>query len=246
LVGCQSAPEVKEEPKEGGEMSNTFDSFTSKWEKKASEMLEEGLKYLVQLDSRPAPSGVFGGFVDRLAALPFAKRHTSYLIRLIEKSDPFLQEAGLELACAAVELARTSSEQTDIYEALEPTICRLLDNGILDPWILLAIVKFAKTANDTVSPELFCLFRGLAEAAYGKGVSLLTPGSTESGNSILRSRARGIEPIKEAKELLDDVMLTRTKPTPRTKAILPFLEKAHKTKGWQATRDKILKNRGIE
>ena len=48
-------------------------------------------------------------------------------------------------------------------------------------------------------------------------------------------RQMGIQPYEAARKRVIQLMATTDKPTPRSKAVLPYLERALKTKGWTET-----------
>ena len=145
---------------------------------------------------------------------------------MIQKTDPFLQEAGINLALASVEALHD-------YSGLEDPICDLLKKPDLDPWVLYAIVSFAEQANSsTRTTDLLNLHTSLAEVIY-KPPNAKPASSAGKQERIMR--ARPIYPVEMAKAVFDRTMTAFSQPTPRSMAILPYLEKEYGTNGWEET-----------
>ncbi len=195
---------------------------------KAANLLTEGLECIVEYDSIPTTDGVFGGYIDMLCALPCQKGHAAQILQLINKSDPFLQEAGVELAISSINKCRN-------YSVFEPALCRLLSQPDLDPWVMRAIVRFAKESNNRISPDMVSLYSALAEVAYSKPKARRR--NLQNSNYIHRSM--WIDPHHDARNCLDQVMLNANDSTPRSNSILPHLENAYGTKGWKETHEAV-------
>lgn len=200
-----------------------FDTYRKALNEKCAFVLADALEHIVRYDRLPASDGAFGDHIAMLCALPPRKEHLPLIIKLIKKSDPFLQEAGVLLASASVRVLND-------YSGLEAPLCDLLKTPDLDPWVLHAIVQFAGLSNNSRSPGLVNLYSSLSEVAFD--------GTTErqrGRQGVVIMRNKGIRPHADARQLMDQVMLNSTKPTPRSVAILPYLEKACGTKGWEDT-----------
>lgn len=205
---------------------------------KGAALLTEGLQQIVQYDRIPAADGTFSKYIRFLCTLPPREEHLPLIILLLQKKDPYLQEAGVNLATASVKGINT-------YSGLEDPLCALLKRPGLDGWVFYALVQFAEEAGNPGAPALTNFFGALAEATIGH----LTPNTGKAGVAAAASQLVGIgmgrqmpiNPEKDAKTILDRLVMYTEEPTPRVRAILPYLEKAYGTKGWQATRAAALK-----
>jgi hypothetical protein len=206
-----------------------LDAYTRSFYDKEATLLGEGLQHIIQHSQLTIPDGVFGRYIDLLCALPPRQEHLPYIVKMLRKSDPHFQEAGVRLATASV--ARIGS-----FDTLEEPLCDLLQNADLDPWVFLAIVEFAKVPTQwTSAPDLPRFFGLLATAAYKP----MKPWrSNDRSRRPQIERERLIRPHEDAKELLDLVIRSQSA-TPRVKAILPILEKAYGTKGWEDTQKAV-------
>jgi len=207
--------------------SDTFRSHVKAMYDRGAGLLKEGLQHINQYERIPVPDGVFNDYIDMLCALPPRTEHLPLIIKLIRKSDPYLQEAGIRLASSSVRALND-------YTGLQAPICELLKRSRLDPWVLRAIVQFASNSNNTISPELENLFRDLAAVACRKN-----PKKPEK-NIVFRSMA--ISPYRDAKILLNQVMLNTAAHKLRRRAILSYLENEFGTKGWTETYRTLMKN----
>jgi hypothetical protein len=206
-----------------------LETYTQSFYEKEASLLGESLQHLIQFDQLSIPDGVFGRYIDLLCALPPRQEHLPHIIKLLRKTNPYLQEAGVRLATASV-------AKLGEFATLERPLCDLLQNPDLDPWVFLAIVDFAKVpVRWTTAPDLTRFFGLLASVAYEP----IKPWRPDRRNRHLWiERARLIRPQQDAQELLDWVM-QNLPATPRLKAILPVLEKAYGTKGLENTRKAI-------
>ncbi|MFZ4394842.1 MAG: hypothetical protein ACOYOU_04360 [Kiritimatiellia bacterium] len=215
-----------------------FDARAKAVDNKGAALLTEGMQQIVQYERLPTSDGIFGGYVRFLCALPPREEHLPQIILLLQKKDPYLQEAGVNLATASV-------KSLNNYSGLEDPLCALLKKPDLDGWVLYALVQFAKEAMNPNSPALTNFFGALAEATVGQ----LTPKTGKAGVAaadrplvgIGMGRQMPINPEKDAKTILDWIVMYTEEQTPRVRAILPYLEKAYGTKGWKATRAAALK-----
>ena len=199
----------------------TFDADAKIFYDKGSALRLDGLKNIAHYEHLPAPDGRFDDYVDVLCALPPRKEHYPLIIEMLRKSDPYLQEAGVKLATASV---RTLND----YTGLEAPFCDILNRADLDPWVLRAIVQFASVSCNRISPPLVKFYADFAAVAYER-----TPTCSPGKTIILRQM--GIDPYLDARRCVLQVMLNSTNPTPRSDAILPYLERAFNTKGWSDT-----------
>jgi len=206
-----------------GQMSDRdkFKADSQSLYERLSALRLEGLQNIVQFEHSPTSDGWLIAYVDTLCALPPRREHYPLIIKLIQKPDPWLQEAGIKLATASV------SKLND-YSGLEAPICELLRRPDLDPWVLEAIVGFAAASCNPRSPALSDFFADFAAVAYER-----SPAKTTLTGSICRQR--GIQPYEDARRWVIQVMLNQSKPTPHSEAVLPYLERAFKTKGWAET-----------
>jgi hypothetical protein len=219
LITCQ-AP-CYSNPKDGSERDK-FKTDSGVFYEKASSLRFEGLQNIAQHEHIPTSDGSFSDYVAILCALPPAKEHYPFIIKLIQKSDPYLQEAGIKLATSSV-------NKLNDYSGLEEPICALLKQPDLDPWVLRAIVQFAATSCNTRSPDLVNFYAEFAAVAYER-----SPAKADAQFKGI-CRTMMIHPYEDARQWVVQVMLNQSKPTPRSEAILPYLERAYKTKGWADT-----------
>ncbi|WP_455203027.1 hypothetical protein [Kaarinaea lacus] len=214
-------------------MEQDFRHFAELWETKGSALLDEGLQYIQQFDEIPIADGIFGDYVSRLLCLPFKEQHIPNICSLIDKQSPYLQEAGIKLAIACI-------RDVENHRQMSKAICKILKRKNLDPWVLLAIVKFAReTAHPIRFPPLVCLYKGLAQWAFELEPIKRKP---FSGNIM---RNMGINPVREAQDVLDQIMINRYSKPSIIKAILPYLERQYDTRGAEVTTKAIRTKLGI-
>ena len=200
----------------------TFDEHLKTFNDKSARLLLENLQQIVHYEHLPVSDGDFGDYVKRLKGLSPRKEHLPLIIKLIQKQDPYLQEAGVKLATASV-------DELNDFTGLEEPLCELLLKSDLDPWVLRSIIYFASVSNNSRSSALVKFYRTIAEVTYGR----THPDRNPEREKIRRNM--GIDPYEDARALLDQVMLNSSTPTARTTAILPCLEKVYGTKGWAST-----------
>jgi hypothetical protein len=219
---------LTKQPEPASERVSAHDKFqtdsTAFYEKAASLRLE-GLQDVVQYEHLPTSDGSFSNYIDVLCALPPRKEHYPLIIRLLQKSDPYLQEAGIKLATSSV-------NRLNDYSDMEAPICALLKQPDLDPWVLEAIVQFASVACKSRSPDLVNFWSEFAAAAYERRPATTAP---TPGKTRFIMRQMGIQPYEDARRWVVQLMLSSTNPTPRSEAVLPYLERAFRTKGWADT-----------
>jgi hypothetical protein len=102
------------------------DEFIRGWRARLSGALDEALAHLAAVDESPYSDGVLHDWVRQLSTFSFEERHVPPILALIGKPDPHLQEAGLELAAAALGCV-------DCSDAVEPAIVAILRSMGLDP-----------------------------------------------------------------------------------------------------------------
>jgi hypothetical protein len=202
-----------------------FDADSRDFYEKGAALRLEGLQRIVHCEHLPTTDGNFSDYVDVLCALPPRKEHYPLIIELLRKADPYIQEAGVKLATASV-------RKLNDYSGLESPICDVLRQTDLDPWVLHAIVEFASVSCNTISPPLVKFYGAFAAVAYERLSAKRAP---EAKGKTFIMRTRGIEPYENARRWVIQVMLTSKNPTPRSEAVLPYLERAFNTKGWADT-----------
>jgi hypothetical protein len=111
------------------------------------------LAELAGFTESPTSDGVLGDWVRKRAAAPFAAADVRALVALLRAPDPHLQEAGVELATAAL---RT----IDAGEQLEPHLAALASAGT-DPYVLEALVELLE---EHALPRLFDALAALDRA----------------------------------------------------------------------------------
>lgn len=195
--------------------------FIAAWHARVHGALVDGLAPLAALDRLPVPDGVLGDFVDVLCALQFEPGDLAAIACLIEKTDPHLQEAG-------VQLARAAWRTVDVAE-LEPPLARLVARPI-DPWVAEAL------ADLLADPRL------ALPTVYANLVKI--HGKSPAGPGIMRNR--GIRPWARLEGVYEQHMLHVRSPAPRDLAYLPILERRMGTRGWAATQRAILTRMGFD
>lgn len=200
-----------------------FDAFLERWNPDIPNAVEDALRYLVKLDQLPGPDGISSDFIDRLGEQIIARKHFPYIKKMIKRESPYFQEAGVELAIAAV-------RDCKVYSEFSVSINSLLRREMLDDWVAKAIIDFVGSipVNEEAS-EILVLLEGLAKYAYGDKPAEQAPFSR---NIIMRTM--GIWPQFDAKAFLEQEVLSGNE-TQRTRVILPFMEGFYKTRGMSGT-----------
>ena len=192
------------------------------WHDRVHGALNDALAYLASLEASPVSDGILIEWIDVLVALKFAPADVPLIVRIIDKTDPHLQEAG-------VRLARASLRSVDAAAELEPALARLASREI-DPWVLEALVELL--ADNRL--ELTTVYQGLA-AIHGK---------PPRGWAIMRNRA--IQPWRRLVQVYLQHAIQTLRPRERDLAYLPVLERELGTHGWEVTQRHILTNMGID
>jgi len=230
-------------------MAGDPERFLERWQERVGPLLDEALEFLAGQEAPPFPDGVLGDWVDQLRTMPFGERHAGPLIALIDKDDPFLQEAGLRLAAPAA--ARIDG----LGERLEIPLARLLEREAIDPWVLRAVVRLLGCFIGPEDPPLTAVYRELVrvleepapeagevppeqEAREGEG------SEQEARPAIMRNMF--INPRREAIELFEQIALQSLHPGERERALLPVLEERHGARGWRETVVCLLERMGID
>jgi hypothetical protein len=193
------------------------------WHDRVHGALNDALAYLTSLEAAPVSDGILGEWIDVLVAMKFAASDVPLIVRIIDKTDPLLQEAGVRLARAAL---RT----TDAAAELEPALARLVSHEI-DPWVLEALVDLL--AENRL--DLTTVYQGLAQI-HGK--------PTRTGWSIQRNRA--IQPWRRLIQVYLQHAIQTHRPRDRDLAYLPVLERELGTHGWEITQRHILISMGFD
>ncbi len=198
--------------------------FIDAWHAKLRSSVREALAQIVALDKLPVPDGVFGDWLDTVCAMRFEDDDLSAIAAIIDKPDPFLQEAGLRLARAA---SRTLSAEAMI----EPSLVLLVGRDDLDPWVLDAIIDLLTETRDSFTS----VYQALAKV-HGRADG--RPRFT----GIMRNRA--IHPWNRLEHLYQQLVIQTLDPTPRDLAYLPILETKLSTRGWEPTLRHIMAEMG--
>jgi len=192
------------------------------WHERVHSALNDALAYLASLEAAPVSDGILGEWIDVLVALKFTPTDVPLIVRVIEKTDPLLQEAGVRLARAALRTVDGAGE-------LEPALARLASREI-DPWVLEALVDLL--ADNRL--ELTSVYAGLA-TIHAKPAR---------GWTIQRNRA--IQPWRRLVQVYLQHAIQTLRPRERDLAYLPVLERELGTHGWEVTQRHILTNMGID
>ena len=192
------------------------------WHERVHGAVNDALAYLASLEANPVSDGILGEWLDVLVAMRFAESDVQLIVRIIDKSDPHLQEAGVRLARAAL-------RSVDAGDALEPVLARLAAREI-DPWVLEALVDLLAESR----LELTSVYRELA-ANHGKSTR---------GFGIMRNRA--IQPWRRLVQVYLQHAIQTSRPRDRDLAYLPVLEKELGTRGWEVTQRHILASMGFD
>ena len=210
------------------------DRFLQAWHERAAPLLDEALIFLAGLEQSPFADGVLGDWVDQVRGFRFAERHTQPIVALVNKDDPFLQEAGLRLAASAM-------DQVDgLGEALELPLAELLQREPVDPWVLRAVARLLGNLIGPQDPPMTAAYRELVRIVEPEELEPMP----EDARQIMRNMF--INPRRELIELFEQIALQTMSPGERELALLPVLEDKHETKGWQATVSCLLERMGLD
>jgi hypothetical protein len=196
--------------------------FIQAWHARMHPALADALAHLASYDKSPVADGELGDWVDALCAMRFDPTDVRPIATLIDKQDPHLQEAGLQLARAAL---RT----VDANAAFEFPLTRLVAEEI-DPWVLEALVELLQHSRH---PYL-AVYQGLVR----------NHGKRPKGPGIMRNRH--IEPWSRLERVYEQHAIQTATPKPRDLVYLPILEAKHATTGWLPTLRAILTKLGFD
>jgi hypothetical protein len=199
------------------------DDFINEWHARVHGALADGLAWLVKHDMAPTSDGVLGQFVDVLCAMRFQADDATPIAALIEKTDPLLQEAGIELATAHL-------RDLGDWDGFEAPIARMIARGPVDSWIALALLVLLRSTCWSYGHKPVTIYRELAKRHR----------EIHRGHGIMRNRF--IQPWDELESLYAQHVIQELEPGDRETAILPILEKKLGTKGFRETQDRILRD----
>jgi hypothetical protein len=203
------------------------DDFIERWRARLAGALDDALAHLAAHQRSPYSDGVLGDWVRQLRTFPVAEHHLPHLLALIGKPDPHLQEAGVQLAEAAL-------SHLDCADAIEPAIAALLARPV-DSWVLEAIIDLLHRSIGPLGPQFTSIYRALIA---------LPPGARAAGDGIQRNRY--INPRARLLTLYQQHALQTIEPTDRDLLLLPLLEARHGTRGWRETQLAILAAMGLD
>ena len=201
--------------------SDTFDAFSKEFYSEANDFAKKSIEHISNYESLPVPDGSFYDHIKILVSLPLPKEVSPTISKLIRKRDPYLQEAGVQLATA---LCR--NQYVD-YSEFEIDLIKVLSNPNLDPWVMQAVHFYAGESflnSKENDPVLF--YAKFAEIAYLGNKTF----NIDYGPSVLRSR--GITPYLDAQALIEYQLWmglkhskTPGKLSEKNKALLPYFAK---------------------
>ena len=192
------------------------------WHERVHGALNDALAYLASLEAAPVSDGILGEWLDVLVAMKFAASDIPLIVRIIDKTEPLLQEAG-------VRLARAAMRSVDAEAELEPALAHLVSRDI-DAWVLEALVDLLVDTR----LELTTVYQGLA-AIHGRSAR---------GWGIQRNRA--IQPWRRLVQVYLQHAIQTLRPRNRDLAYLPVLERELGTHGWEVTQRHILASMGFD
>jgi hypothetical protein len=206
------------------------------WHRSLRGAVTNALTYLASLDESPVSDGILGDWIDTLVAMRFTSDDVPLIVRIIDKSDPHLQEAGIRLARSAI-------GAPDDTPALEAALARVVSREI-DAWVLEALVDLLAFTR----LELTSVYQKLA-AVHGATPAYGEPRGDESTGAPRRRyilRNRHIQPWRRLVELYQQNAIQTLEPRERDLAYLPVLERELGTRGWRATQRHILTSMGFD
>lgn len=196
--------------------------YIQDWHARVHPALAEALAFLADAEAVPVPDGVLGERIDTLRAMRFTEADLDRIARIVGKRDALLQEAGVELAAAAL-------RQIGGDERLEPALAQLVAQPI-DPWVLKALLAVLRDGSRTLTT----VYEGLARIHE-------QPPRTFG---IMRNAAIG--PWRDLITIYEQHAIQTLRPQQRDLAYLPILERMHRTRGWEATARAILTKMGFD
>lgn len=209
-------------------MTSSKSERLAAWHARAELLLDEALAVLVEQDESPLADGVLGEWTRQLARFRFSERHVAPVVTLVRKRDPLLCEAGLVLATSLLE--RNVHAAPDVDAA----VAAVFDASPVDPWILEAIATLASRHAEIARFPL-TYRRLVVELAAAKPIA-------REARIIMRNRA--IAPHQRFIELFEHHILSAHAQTERERLVLPLVEAALGTRGFEATREAIARRFG--
>jgi hypothetical protein len=201
------------------------DEAIERWRSRVGDALAEALEFLAGHEKSPFSDGVLGEWMRELVGQRLEERHLSSVETLLQRPDPHLIEAGLELAARALECF-------DCVDRLEPSLARIAREQRDEPWVLEALVDLLRR----IGAEFVQVYGELAKPP--------PPRRRRDWPGINRNRM--IQPEVELVTLFEQHLLRRLQPWARDELILPVLERKHGTKGWRDTQLAVLKQMGLD
>ena len=211
------------------------------WHRNLRGAVTDALTYLAGLDESSVSDGILGDWIDTLVAMRFTSDDVPLIVRIIDKADPHLQEAGIRLARSAI-------GAPDDTPTLEAALARVVSRDI-DAWVLEALVDllaFTRLELTTVYQKLAAVHG--ATPAYGEPRRNTSKLGTSTGAPHRRyiMRNRHIQPWRRLVELYQQNAIQTLEPRERDLAYLPILERELGTHGWRATQRHILTSMGFD
>lgn len=184
----------------------SFRQYTAEWCKRKetfnNSMLTEILTELCDYENNPENKYPFNEKLD-LASLPISKEHYPLISRLIDKDNPYMKEAGLELAAKSFDIFLDNEDSIKYFEA---SVAGCLRKGVPDPWIVEAVINFVEAyenKNYYTDYEPESIYMHLAKYAY-EGKRMLNFSHKGSMFGPLFTRQRLILPRGRARLLIEN------------------------------------------
>jgi hypothetical protein len=207
--------------------SSQADERLAQWHRRAAVLLDEALDFLNAHDEAPCSDGVVGEWVRQLEHFRFEERHTAPIIALIGKRDLILREKGVLLARSLLDDVESAMADVDA------AVASMLEDSPVDPWILEAVARLL--SHHAQRGQFLATYRRIA-SELGHSHQRRAPAP---GRGIMRNR--GIDPHRTFITLFEQHILDATTQTERERLVLPFVEAALGTRGFEATRESILR-----
>ncbi|MCP3922425.1 MAG: hypothetical protein GY714_07565 [Desulfobacterales bacterium] len=208
-----------------GDAMKDFDNFRNKWNNKAGNLLDEALQYIAKLENLPTSDGSFSDIRRAMVNMPFKKSQVPHIIKIINKEDPHLQEAGVYFASASV-------EGLNNHDEFEVALCKLMKKDI-DSWVMESINSFFKTTGFIKMKRIDYFFYRYASIAY----DLKKEKRSKDFKSWVIMRSRPITPYEDARKLIENMVQNSSEYTNEIKAVMPILEKVYKLEGYKKMKD---------
>ncbi len=195
------------------------------WHARADVLLDEALALLVDHEELPFADGEW---VRQLARFRFSAQHVAPVVALIRKRDPFLCEAGIVLAASLLERNRDAAAEVDA------AVASVFEAPPVNPWILEAIASLASRHAELARFPL--TYRRLVVELEARPSIAMEP------QRIMRNRA--IAPHRRFIGMFEHHILSAQTQTERERLVLPLVEAALGTRGFEATRDALARRFG--